>query len=338
MDLSTILTGIGIIVTVVLGVLAIIVSLQSTRGVQITFARDRCTPLLDEFSRNFNELEIRYKSQPIGENLLFLRAYLINTGKKDITPGMIENKIKMGIDKRFAFAECTVVESSPSLSSKVTIIEPSTIEFDTGLWKTKEYLKFDALINVPDQPKKEDNKGGTEEGLNKILINSIAFEHRIADSSEISQTRIPYERPGLGSRQMGSKFGFLISRRIYLVTSLVAILLGCIFFLYGRYAPLKETAFKMKIDNSYQVGTISASKDSLVISGDNNFVKKMSPADFCEAFAGEVYIIPSHSQITQYSIMGAVYVAMGIFILLMPLYIYFRQNRILRIIRIAAKQ
>ena len=74
-----------------------------------------------------------------------------------------------------------IVASSSNVQSNVKVSEKA-ITFNTGLFRCKEYIRFEALAEVPaeDSPKRKE-----EESIEKRLINSLNITHRIADTQKI---------------------------------------------------------------------------------------------------------------------------------------------------------
>jgi hypothetical protein len=132
MDMQTALTVAGITATVVFGVWAIVIAIRYNRSVSITYAEDQAIALTDDITQNFPDLRIMFRGQPVSENLVLLKGYFINTGRRDITREMVEEKITLSLPEDFEWVECRVVESSPSLKASVTKINNGGISVDTG--------------------------------------------------------------------------------------------------------------------------------------------------------------------------------------------------------------
>lgn len=193
MDSQTILAVAGIVVTIFLGVWAIVISIRYSRNVRITYAEDQAIALTDDITQNFPNLKIFYRDQPMSDNLVLLKGYFINTGKKDISREMVEEQITLKLPTDFEWIEIKVVECSASLKSTAILTSKTQIAIETGLWKTKEYLKFEALAKVP--VIKLDPESIPMDSPTYRLTKSITFSHRIADSRKIQETCVPKTFP-----------------------------------------------------------------------------------------------------------------------------------------------
>ena len=149
MDSQTILSVVGIVITIFLGVWAIVIAIRYNRNVRITYADDQFIALTDDITQNFPDLKIFFRDQPVSDNLVLLKGYFINTGKKDISREMVEEKIALKLPPDFEWVDSKVVECTDSLKSSATVTNKNQITIETGLWKMKEYLKFEALAKVP---------------------------------------------------------------------------------------------------------------------------------------------------------------------------------------------
>ena len=85
MNTPNLLAIIGISATVVLGVYGIYLGFRTQRYPgRITFVKETCIGLFDSLVRNLPELSIQYDNEPVGENLVLLKGFILNTGTKDI--------------------------------------------------------------------------------------------------------------------------------------------------------------------------------------------------------------------------------------------------------------
>ena len=65
MNIGIMLTIIGISATIILGLLAILITVRFNKKVQVTFIYDRCISLLEEITKNIPGLKIFYKDEVI---------------------------------------------------------------------------------------------------------------------------------------------------------------------------------------------------------------------------------------------------------------------------------
>ena len=83
MNASILLTALGLVVAVVLGVWTIVLAVRYSRRVQITFIEESCLSLLADIAQGIEALEVRYQGTPVSRNLVLLRGYFMNTGNQD---------------------------------------------------------------------------------------------------------------------------------------------------------------------------------------------------------------------------------------------------------------
>lgn len=177
----TILTLFGILVTVLLGSGGIYLILKRKYPGQITFFRESCLGLFDSIVKNMPELAVQYQGTPVAQGLVLLKGSFLNTGSKDISDVMVEEEIAMSLPDEFRWLTAKIVSSSSNVQSDLKVSEKS-ITFNTGLFRCKEYIRFEALAEVPtaDSPGRKE-----EESIEKRLINSLYITHRIADTQKI---------------------------------------------------------------------------------------------------------------------------------------------------------
>ena len=144
MDLLTVLTIIGIIVTIAFGIWGIYAFARRRYPGQITMVRENTIALFDTIVKKFPEISITYKSSAVSEGLVLLRAAFLNTGSKDITPEMVDEEVSLTLPDNFKWLNAKVTSSSPDVHGLIRL-DPRTIYFDLGLFRCKEYVRFEAL-------------------------------------------------------------------------------------------------------------------------------------------------------------------------------------------------
>ena len=91
-SLGNILTGLGIIATICFGAWALYLAKMYSRRVDLTYIEGDCISLIDDITQGISELEILFRKQPIADNLVLLKGYIVNIGKRDIMVEMVEKK------------------------------------------------------------------------------------------------------------------------------------------------------------------------------------------------------------------------------------------------------
>lgn len=182
MDTSTLLAIAGIIITVILGGWSIYLVLRRRYPGRITFIREDSIRLFDSIVRNLSDLNVLYKGKPVSETLVLLKGYFFNTGSKDISLPMVEENLAITLPEEHKWLAAKIVSSSPDVKSSVKISSDTSLMFDFGLFRCNEYIRFEALAEVP---------------TGAQLHNSLKFTHRIADTKRVdtkvlSGTKNPY--------------------------------------------------------------------------------------------------------------------------------------------------
>lgn len=182
MNISIILTVFGILATVLFGIWAVVIRRRYPG--EITFVVEDCIGLFDTIVKNFPELAVLYQEKPVSHGLVLLKGTFLNSGKKDITPEMVEDKATLNLPDNFKWLAVKIVAQSPNVRACVEV-EPNLLRLSTGLFRCKEYFKFEALAEVP-VPDKNNS-------INKNLLTNIRTSHRIADTGKIRKVSLPVE-------------------------------------------------------------------------------------------------------------------------------------------------
>jgi hypothetical protein len=183
MDNSTFLAIVGTLATVILGSWSIYLALKRRYPGHITFLKESSIGLFDSVVTSLPELSILYNNTPISQNLVLLKGILHNTGSIDITEDMVKEKLSIVLPEGFKWLAGKVVSSSPKIQASIRIDAPTILTFDLGLFRCDEYIRFEALAEVP-LPRNSSNKTGG--GATEILTKSVSFQHRIANTRKIT--------------------------------------------------------------------------------------------------------------------------------------------------------
>jgi hypothetical protein len=325
MDTQTVLAFAGIAATLVVGIWAIIVTVRYNRNVRITYALDQAIALTDDITQNFPDLRISFRDEPISQNLVLLKGYLINTGKKDISREMVEERITLVLKKDYEWVECKVVETSPSLKVSAAILDLCNVSFETGLWKTKEYLKFEALAKVPVM--RSDAEATPVDHPTVRLRKALSFKHRIADSTRIIEMKVPRR---YGSVHRHAPFMFARPVRMYFVMGTMMLILGSGLWVINQFRPLTAIGYSIELDGQKRIVNAKARKNKIVLSDDHGFKKAFTLAEFDALPRKESCLVRSMDRAT--SSLGLTYAGIGALILLIIGIRSFKENRFLAMI------
>jgi hypothetical protein len=278
MSTQNILAVAGILATTIFGLWAIAAAFRFSRNVRITYALDQVIALTDDITQSFQDLGITFRGEPVSANLVLLKGYLINTGRRDISREMIEDQISVHVPPEFEWVDCKVAGTSPSLHVEAERKSAQEITFVTGLWKRKEYMKFEALAKVPVVDADPENP--PDERPTVRLRKAISFTHRIADSDRIEHTRVP--RP---SRFTGVPFPFpfsMGSAKMNCIMACVVLAMGIFFLVAAKFGFMssKQLGYTTTIDGVERVVTVRVKGEGLLLSGEGDFSQKSTLAEF----------------------------------------------------------
>ncbi|OXU15719.1 hypothetical protein [Sedimentisphaera salicampi] len=336
MDNQTILTVLGIIVSTILALWAIVVTLKGSRNVKITFVSELLLALTDDITQSFDDLEITFRDKPISSNLVLFRGYFINTGRRDITQEMIEDQISAHLPSEFEWIDCKVTEVSSSLNAEVKVQSKQQIIFSisTGLWKKNEYLKFETLAKVPVVDAAPENP--PKEKPADRLRNAITFRHRIADSYRIEETCKPMSKP--------NRLPFFSSFSNVFLLRNIRIIIGSCFLVVGLallaawqtdFMAKKKVGYIATIDGVERLVTVQAKRDGLVLSGEDTFSQKTTLSEFNEMPHKQAVLVTQTED--SLLIIGILYSITGGLFLVLILLRSMKDRRILNLIDSKAK-
>src|SRR5450759_5138364 len=110
-----------------------------------------------------------YKEQPVSEGLMLYRGTFVNTGSRDIEASMVRERLSLRLPEGFAWRSAKVVSSSPSIQTRIEIA-PNEISFDMDLFRCKEFIRFEAVIEVQvNATGRSDSEKSLKERLRKAM-------------------------------------------------------------------------------------------------------------------------------------------------------------------------
>lgn len=176
LDMSNFWSITGTIATIIFGFLSIYLVIKRRYPGKITYITEECINLFEALVKNFEEISIKYKYQPIHENIVYLRGIFLNTGDTDIKPDMVEENLSIILPEGYKWLTAKITKAS-SLNQNLIINDSNQLFLELGLFKKKEFIQFEALAEVI----KENNTISSGINLKKLL----AFKHRIADTGKV---------------------------------------------------------------------------------------------------------------------------------------------------------
>ncbi len=185
---------IGIVITLIVG-LPSLKAIFNINKTQIVYLEKQLINLRDDLLKNFEDLSIKYKGVEVKKNIYFISGFFVCQGKKDISS--TGNKINLILPESWKWLDLKIVSTSKGMSVSREFIEKKvSLSFD--LFKTKEFIEYEGIIEIDEEIKKEQ--------ISKLL----EFHHRIPNISKIKKFNIENLKSG-GALLIVSLFFFLIS-------------------------------------------------------------------------------------------------------------------------------
>lgn len=187
MDAGTIWSIIGIVISVIFGLIGIYLTIRSKYSGRVTFVNEQTIELFDAIGNSLDKLAVTYNGSAVNENLVLLNGAFINSGKFDITKDMVEQPITIILPKGYKWLTGRIVDSN--VKAEFIQVDENNISVPTGLFRCGEYIRFHALAQLPE--------------INEDVSNSerfkkaISFEHRIVNTKSINETETHSKKESL---------------------------------------------------------------------------------------------------------------------------------------------
>lgn len=168
----------GVLISVIFGVIGIYLTLRSRYPGKIFFICEQVIELYDAVGNTLDGLRVSYDGADVDSNLVLLNGAFINVGSIDISPEMVEKQItlKLPVGYRWLTAKIDRTE----VYAQVTVLDENTLSLDSGLFRCGESIKFHALAQLPDDIKAM--------SFSRNLCRDLFFEHRICNTHKISKS------------------------------------------------------------------------------------------------------------------------------------------------------
>jgi hypothetical protein len=238
MDRATILTIVGLIATVALGSFSIYLVLRRRYPGRITFIKESSIGLFDSIVKNLPDLSVLYKDEPVNENLVLLKGILHNTGSIDITEAMIKKALAIKLPEGYRWRAHKIVSSSSEVQADIKKVNPTTLEFEIGLFRCDEHIRFEALAEVPIQ---QDSSEQRVEDAGVRLTRALIISHRIAETRKVAIEDM-------------SSFGHTLQTRLRMLalTLTIALSIGlAAFFIWPE--PKRDVTYLMRDPNGKEI-------------------------------------------------------------------------------------
>lgn len=217
-DLSTFLAVLGVIATVIFGVLSIDLFKRKRNPGRLTLVKQSTIGLFNNIAKNFDEISILYKSEPIKENVVYIKASILNDGDIDIDGKTVERTLNLHLKSNLKWIKAKVTKTSPELICNSEINgEKQNLQFNFGLIRKREFFQFEALIET-DNPNIE-----AEE-----IFSRISISHRIADTQKVHITSLLSEEQVVRKKKKLRTFGLTMG--VQFLGIMVILLIQLLYF------------------------------------------------------------------------------------------------------------
>jgi hypothetical protein len=343
MDTNIILTVFGITITLLLGALGIYFAIRYSRQVGITYIEDSCIALIDDITQGITDLEILFRKSPVSKNIVLLKGYIYNAGKRDITKEMIEKRLRLVLPEGYEWIDCQINHRAKDLKVDIAEVKAQYVEFDFGLLKTKEYFGFDALAIVPS--KDDDSTKEPGKSLNVRLQQNLTFDHRIADIHEIKKIRLrdfqmsSFVPPRMEGVPLDRRLQYFFARvfRIFspLWLAILLIVIGIAFYFLLLKATPKSLAYEIDgLNNQSIVVNMRIKGEMIELYNWADFQKTLTPKEFNQLKKTALLQPPDVWPIIIYS---GLYSGIGILMLIFRIISFFRKRKYQDILRLTKK-
>jgi uncharacterized pyridoxamine 5'-phosphate oxidase family protein len=228
-DMNFWLGFLGFLATVIFGVLSVYLVKSKKYPGGLTFISEQTIGLFDSIIKNFPQIAITYNNKSIDQQIVLLKGFIVNSGAIDIKDDMVEENLKLKLPENFKWLSVKIVDSTKGSKATTTIASDNELVFHLGLFRKNEFLRFEALADVPQSADKNTS-------ANSILTEELKFEHRIADTSKVEIRPMDLELPNLKKRLLPK-----IIMPAFLLVYIVVLI-----FLVGRKDILSEFHYCLK--------------------------------------------------------------------------------------------
>jgi hypothetical protein len=287
---------------------------------QISFVKEHTIALFDTIVKNLPDLAVLYKDKPVTPNLVLIRGALLNSGKKDISPAMVEKPITIKLPNGYRWIESKLISASENLKAAINMVDTQSLILETGLFKPNEYVRFEALLEAPIE--NGNINRSSKELIQGKVDKAIEFSHRIADLRKINKMKVEE-----GDRKFKLKTDDIIIILFIIGFGLIYPIANFI------YPPPGEIiySYKKAQNEIIDVRIIPEPKNMIKIEEINKKYNVTLSADDFISNVNKIYVKPKSDQIKALSIIVGISFAMALIFVIIS-YLSYRKNKKLRII------
>ena len=285
-DTNLIYMILGVIVTIIVGYFGIKYTSKSKNRTSIGYFEDSRITLFESAVKELDELEIKYKNEPINENLIIYRGTFFNSGNTDIDKNVLHKPLKIILPPNYEWKKVKIIDKSKDINIEFDN-NSNSLHFSWDILRVDEYVTFDSVIEY----KPTSEPSSSSESIANYLSSNISFEHRITNLEPIKTID-----PSLSSIH-GYKYTSLIFIAIIVFVSI----------LFGRSIvfPDYKNSYEVVIDSTRTFVTFK-NKNANQIQFMNNSGKKLMLVDIRQINDNNILTgkIKSEIKLNYYDIIG----------------------------------
>jgi len=317
MGLNMFLGLLGIIITIIVGVMGIIYTYRIRNIPKITFLEHDFFSLFESIIKYMDGINITFENIQVGPSLLMLKASFINNGTIDIDSSMVHEPLKIKLPENCKWKRIKITKASQNVNINFKMSDIVT-EFDWDLLKRNEYFSFDALIEIIDNPKESIDID--YEYIEKIS-EKISISHRITNLEKINKENL----------YSIMKFKRL-KRLMFPIISLLV--LGLTFLTLTFIVPdqsLRDAHYIIKDlkNNNMEIKLVYLKNDNILIKSiDNEYKEELTVDEFVKKYNIPLKVVENKMALYVSSLFALFSVLVGISGLIYYLFIKRKENYI----------
>ena len=168
----------GLIATIVFGVLSVDLFKRKRRPCKLTYFPSETINIYRNLTKGFDSIEVLKNDEPIRNNVILLSGVISCNGDVDLTGN--DNVVHMCLPEGYKWLDVKIDSCSEGVNAKFSITNENnrnaSLCFD--LFRVNEYIKIQALVEYEDEKKLS--------SLND-LHSKITFSHRIQNTSDVEK-------------------------------------------------------------------------------------------------------------------------------------------------------
>lgn len=315
MGLNIFLVLLGIIVTIIIGIMGIIYTYRIRNIPKITFLEQDLFSLFESIIKNIDGINITFENIQVDPSLLMLKASFINNGTIDIDSSMVHEPLKIKLPENCKWKRVKITKKSPKVNINFKMGDVVT-EFNWDLLKINEYFSFDALIEIIDSSKKPID---IDDKYTEKISEKISISHRINNLEKINKENLYYSI---------NKYKRLKDRMFSLGAIIILGLLVLTFVFIFPDQSLKNTHYIIKDlkNNNMEIKLTYLKNDNILIKSiDNKYKEVLAVDEFAKKYNIPLKVVKKTMLIYVYSIAASVGILMSILGLII-LYLFLKRK------------